>query len=166
MSVVSGTLACMDDTETPSAHTGRVQFWTITGSFYDLDFDAGACRRTTGTPSAPDRPSAELRSDDEVVELLAFTGELEVGQEVVLHLQLPNVTPSTLRLPTPIVRVEWITPPREQATTTTVAPGAGQWRRNRKTAAGTALRAPWVRPPPSGECPQDRQMPQQLPTQA
>lgn len=87
---------------------GRVRLPTMTGSRYDIDLEAGLLRRTTGPPVDSAWPSAPLREDGEVIPLVAVQGSFDIGSEVVLTLQLPNVLGVTYRFPTPIVEVDWI----------------------------------------------------------
>lgn len=95
---------------------GRLQFLTITASRYDIDFDAGLLRRTTGPPVDPQWPSAALRQDGEVVTLVAADGPFTIGSEVVLTIQLPDRVGVTYRRPTPIVQVEWVREPQRPQT--------------------------------------------------
>lgn len=99
----------MDDKTIPT-DGGRVRFTTITGSHYDIDFDAGVLRRTTGPPVDPEWPSATLRQDGEAVTFMGAIGSFTIGSEVTLTIQLPGNPAITYRRATPIVAFEWIRP--------------------------------------------------------
>lgn len=103
----------MDDNE-QLKDRGRVRFLTITGSRYDIDLDAGLLQRTTGTPVDPEWPSAELRHDNEVIDLLEVYGDFVIGTEVQLVIQLPGRPFVTVRRPTTMVEVEWLREPHPQ----------------------------------------------------
>ena len=47
-----------------------------------------------------------MRQDGEVVPLLAYSGDLSVGNAVALVIDLPDVVGPTTRYPTPIVRIQ------------------------------------------------------------